>query len=102
MLELGVEGLGVLLGGEVAVTAAPGGDGVRHPADELADAALALRGADMPAEYLETTTLVAVCDQNLGISTSFCSKTFSPFSFEITALRSSHSTVSKGSTPGVV
>ena len=55
-----------------------------------------------PRKYLETTTLVAVCDQNLGISTSFCSKTFSPFSFEITALRSSHSTVSKGSTPGVV
>ena len=52
-----------------------------------------------PRKYLLTTTLVAVCDQNFGTSTPFCSKTFSPFSLLITASRSSHSTVSKGSLP---
>ena len=52
VLELGVEGLGVLLGGEVAVRPAPGGDGVRHPADELADAALAVGGVELPPEVL--------------------------------------------------
>ena len=33
-----------------------------------------------PRKYLETTTLVAVCDQAAGISTSFCSKTAVPVS----------------------
>jgi hypothetical protein len=28
-----------------------------------------------PRTYLDTTTIVAICDQNFGISTSFCSKT---------------------------
>src|SRR4051812_28629435 len=46
--------------------------------------------------------LVACWDQNLGISTSRCSKTTSPFSLPITAARSSHSTSSNGSTPGRV
>src|SRR6185312_5551674 len=50
--ELGVEGLGVLLGGEVAALAAPAGDGVRHPADELAYAALPVRRAELAAEVL--------------------------------------------------
>src|SRR5436190_2178618 len=31
-----------------------------------------------PRKYLETTTLVAICDQNFGISTSFCSNTTAP------------------------
>ena len=38
-----------------------------------------------PRKYFETTTLVASCDQKLGISTSLCSKTTSPFSLPITA-----------------
>ncbi len=53
-----------------------------------------------PRKYFETTTLVAVWLQNRGTSTPFCSKTFSPFSLAITASRISHSTASKGFTPG--
>jgi hypothetical protein len=52
-----------------------------------------------PRKYLETTMLVACCDQALGISTSRCSNTTSPRSFPMTAERSSHSTSSKGSIP---
>src|SRR5688500_499751 len=55
-----------------------------------------------PRKYFETTMLVACCDQNLGISTSRCSKTTLPFSLPITAERISHSTSSNGSTPGRV
>src|ERR1700730_17470748 len=55
-----------------------------------------------PRKYLLTTTLVAICDQALGISTSVCSKTTSPFSLVMVAVRSSHSTSSKGWTPGRV
>jgi len=56
----------------------------------------------VPRKYFDATTLVAVCDQNFGISTSFCSKTISPFSLLMTAERISHSTSSNGSTPGRV
>ena len=52
-----------------------------------------------PRKYLETTMLVACCDQKRGISTSRCSKTSSPFSLPITADRISHSTSSNGSMP---
>src|SRR5882672_9248967 len=55
-----------------------------------------------PRKYLETTMLVACCDQAFGISTSRCSKTTSPRSFPITAARSSHSTSSNESIPAVV
>ena len=55
-----------------------------------------------PRKYFETTTFVASCDQDLGISTSVCSKTVSPPSPEIFAERSSHSTASKGSTSSFV
>src|SRR6476619_2772723 len=55
-----------------------------------------------PRKYFETTMLVACCDQNLGISTSRCSKTTSPFSLPMTAERRSHSTSSNGSTPSLV
>src|SRR5947209_6080550 len=55
-----------------------------------------------PRKYLLTTTLVAICDQALGISTSFCSKTTAPFSLVMVAVRRSHSTSSKGWTPGRV
>jgi hypothetical protein len=47
-----------------------------------------------PRKYLETTTFVAIWDQNFGISTSFCSNTRPPLSLEMAALRSSHSQVS--------
>src|SRR6478735_11539376 len=52
-----------------------------------------------PRKYLETTMLVACCDQKRGISTSRCSKTTWPFSFPMTADRVSHSTSSNGSMP---
>ena len=50
-----------------------------------------------PRKYFDTTTLVASCDHAVGISTSCCSKTTSPFSPWMTALRRSHSTASNGS-----
>src|SRR5256885_477360 len=40
-----------------------------------------------PRKYFETTTLVATCDQVVGISTSCCSKTISPLSLVTTASR---------------
>ena len=52
-----------------------------------------------PRKYLETTTLVAVCDHVVGISTSFCSKKALPLSSAMTAVRYSHSSSSKGSSP---
>src|ERR1700691_499233 len=53
-----------------------------------------------PRKYLDTTTLVAVCDQARGTSTSRCSNTTRPSSPAITAERNSHSTSPNGSTPG--
>src|SRR5205814_2304826 len=55
-----------------------------------------------PRKYFDTTMLVACCDQDLGISTSRCSNTSSPFSLPMSAARSSHSTSSNGSTPASV
>src|SRR3989442_15083563 len=55
-----------------------------------------------PRKYFETTTLVATCDQLVGISTSCCSKTTSPFSLVMEASRVSHWTSSHGATPGRV
>src|ERR1700730_236779 len=55
-----------------------------------------------PRKYFETTTLVATCDQPVGISTSCCSKTTSPFSLMMDASRVSHWTSSNGATPGRV
>src|SRR5262245_60855692 len=55
-----------------------------------------------PRKYLETTMLVASCDQNRGISTSLCSNTTSPRSLPITAERRSHSIWSNGSAPASV
>src|SRR5262245_29376988 len=55
-----------------------------------------------PRKYFDTTTLVASCDQPFGISQSRCSKISSPRSFVMVAERSSHSTSSKGCTPGRV
>src|SRR5260370_33070162 len=55
-----------------------------------------------PRKYFETTTLVASCDQVVGISTSCCSKTTSPFSLVMTASRVSHCTSSNDATPGRV
>ncbi len=44
-----------------------------------------------PRKYLLTTTLVASWLQNAGTSTSFCSKTVTPFSLPMLAIRVSHS-----------
>src|SRR5688572_7814221 len=52
-----------------------------------------------PRKYLDTTTLVASCDQKRGTSTSRCSNTTSPRSPWMTAERVSHSTSSYGSAP---
>src|SRR5262245_19421697 len=56
----------------------------------------------VPRKYFWTTMFVASWDQDFGTSTSFCSKTTSPRSLVISALRSSHSTVSNGWVPGCV
>ena len=55
-----------------------------------------------PRKYFDTTTFVAVCDHAFGTSTPCCSNTVSPFSFAMTASRTSHSTRSKGWTPASV
>ena len=49
-LQLGLEGLGLFLGGEVAVGAAPAGDRVDDAADHLLDAPLALGRGHAAAE----------------------------------------------------
>ena len=51
-------------------------------------------GPSGPRKYLETTTLVAIWDQKAGTSQSFCSKTSSPFSLAMLAVRRSHRTSS--------
>ena len=45
----------------------------------------------VPWRYLLATMLVAVIDQSLGTSTSFCSKMIPPLESVIWARRSSHS-----------
>src|SRR5262249_9043030 len=55
-----------------------------------------------PRKYFETTTFVASCDQAFGTSTPVCSKTVSPCSLPMRALRSSHSTSSSGFVPARV
>src|SRR6202011_4518419 len=55
-----------------------------------------------PRKYLLTTTLVAICDQNDGTSQSVCSKTVSPFSLPIDAVRFSQVTSSNGWIPSRV
>src|SRR5438270_9328903 len=55
----------------------------------------------LPRKYLEATTFVAVCDQNFGTSTPFCSKTL-PLSPGMAESRRSHSTSSYGWTPSRV
>ena len=56
----------------------------------------------VPRKYFCTTTFVAVWLQLLGTSTSRCSNTILPFSPVMAAVRSSHSTPAKPSSPGVV
>ena len=92
--EVVVEGVGVLIGGEVAALLAPAGDGLGDAADEGADAALALGRAIWPWRYLEATMLVAVMDQSTGTSTSFCSKMTLPLMSLMAAVRRSHWTSS--------
>jgi hypothetical protein len=54
-----------------------------------------------PRKYFCATMLVAVCDQNFGKSTPFCSKAGLSLP-GMKASRSSHSTSSNGSRPGIV
>ena len=56
----------------------------------------------VPRKYFWTTTFVAVWLQLLGTSTSRCSNTLLPFSPVMAAVRSSHSTPAKPSSPGAV
>src|SRR5580700_691826 len=56
----------------------------------------------LPCRYFEATMLVAVMDQSLGTSTSFCSKITLPWASVIWARRRSHSSSSQGETPGLV
>src|SRR5215472_8260660 len=55
-----------------------------------------------PWRYLDATMLVAVMDQEEGVSTSFCSKMILPLKSWLMASRSSHVSSSKGLTPGLV
>jgi hypothetical protein len=97
--ELGLEGVAVLRGGEVAAAAAPVGDRAGHAADHLLDRALAGGEPICPRKYFWATMFVAFCDHVAGNSTSACSnETLSPK--PIRASRSSHSTESNGCTPG--
>ena len=100
--ELGLEGVGVLVGGEVAALAAPAGDRAGDAADHLLDRATrARREPSWPRKYFWATMLVAFCDQVVGNSTPRCSN--AGFSGSpMTASRISHSTSSKGWTPAVV
>src|SRR5271156_299213 len=52
-----------------------------------------------PWRYLLATMLVAVIDQSMGTSTSFCSKMDLPVASVIEAVRRSHWTSSYGETP---
>ena len=54
-----------------------------------------------PRKYFWATMFVAVCDQNFGNSTPFCSKTGRSLP-GISASRSSHSISSNGSRPWIV
>src|SRR5882724_5574163 len=56
----------------------------------------------VPWRYLLATMFVAVIDQSLGTSTSFCSKMELPLESVMDAVRSSHSTSSYGETSGLV
>ena len=85
---------------EVVLLAPPPRDGVDDAADQLLDAALALRRADLPAEIFRDDDVGGLLRPGLGISTSRCSNTTSPRSLPMTAARSSHLTSSNGSTPG--
>ena len=100
--QFGLEGVALGVAGEVARWRSPQVGWYDHAADKLAHAGLALGLPSGPRKYFETTTLVAVCDQASGNSTSRCSKTTRPSSPEITAARKSQSTSAIGSTPGRV
>src|SRR5215469_5541766 len=54
-----------------------------------------------PCRYLEATMLVAVIDQSIGTSTSFCSKIVFPLLSPMEAVRRSHWTSSYGEIPSV-
>ncbi len=101
--ELGVEGLAVRLGGEVAALLAPAGDGVDHARHQLADARLALGVPRRSAEVLAGDDVGGQHRPGLGdLDIPRCSKTTLPSSPLIEAVRSSHAISSAGSTPGVV
>src|ERR1700761_8091425 len=55
-----------------------------------------------PWRYLDATMLVAVMDQEEGVSTSFCSKMILPLKSWMMASRFSQVSSSKGETPGLV
>ncbi len=90
--ELGVEGLGVVGGGEVAVAHAPVADGFGDAGDEGADAGLALGGADEAVEVLGGDDVGRGHGPVGGDSTFFCSKMSLPFQSWMTASRSSQAT----------
>ena len=65
---------------EIAVLYAPLRDGLHHAGDERFQAFLARGLCPSPTrKYLETTTLVAICDQKAGISTSSARKSLRRF-----------------------
>src|SRR5690348_3065166 len=55
-----------------------------------------------PWRYLLATMLVAVIDQSLGTSTSFCSKMMLPFESAMVGFRFFHSALAEGEIPALV
>ena len=100
--QLGLERGQVLVGREVALGLGPGGDRVDDAVDELLDAVLALRRADVAAEVLADHDVGGELAPEAGTSTSFCSKTLLPVSELMPAVRYSQVISSYGWTPGRV
>ena len=69
VLELVAEGLGLFVVDEVAVLAAPVGDGVGHPVGDLLERRLPVGGARVPRKYFWARMLVAFMLQVEGTST---------------------------------
>jgi hypothetical protein len=66
VLQIVAERLQVVVAGEVALTAGPGGDGIHHPADELLHAALALGRPHLAAEILRDDDVCGLLGPEAG------------------------------------
>ena len=91
-VSFGLERAEVFFSREVVLLLGPHGDGVDDSIDQLADAGLAVGGVEVAVEVLADDDVELRSSlQNAGTSTFFCSKTLTPFSLPIAAVRISHS-----------